>query len=280
MSEYNDSSSQNSDYLQKYILNHIFVPKHFLEKLKKDHHFLKLSPHLTLPNNIDLRNIKIPVLDQGDFGTCVANTISSAIMYRQFHHLPLKKNEIDNIYISSRLFFYTNYRIDNNIPLTDDPGADYLSMFQSIEKYKFCKEQIWPYIPENFSLKPSKIAYEEASKNENVKHFFITDSIKHHEIEIKSALFNKYPIVFGIIIFESFYKIKQDGLVPIPDFDNEEILGGHALLLIGFDDDKKVWIVQNSWSEKFGDNGFIYIPYDLMLKSEFASEFFAISIYS
>jgi hypothetical protein len=37
--------------------------------------------------------------------------------------------------------------------------------------------------------------------------------------------------------------------------------GGHAVVLVGYDDEKNVWIIKNSWGVGYGDNGYGYIPY-------------------
>jgi len=52
----------------------------------------------------------------------------------------------------------------------------------------------------------------------------------------------------------------------MPSID-EVRLGGHALLAVGFDDDKQVFIVRNSWGEEFGDKGYCYIPYEFFSSS-------------
>ena len=38
----------------------------------------------------------------------------------------------------------------------------------------------------------------------------------------------------------------------------------HAVCLVGFDDDAKCWLVENSWGAEWGDGGFFGIPYDQM----------------
>lgn len=42
----------------------------------------------------------------------------------------------------------------------------------------------------------------------------------------------------------------------------EEFLGGHAMLVVGYDDEGGYLIVRNSWVEQWGDNGYCYLPYE------------------
>ena len=50
------------------------------------------------------------------------------------------------------------------------------------------------------------------------------------------------------------------GHVPMPS-KNEPIIGGHYMLLCGYDDTKQHFIVQNSLSTLVGDSGYFYFPY-------------------
>jgi len=62
----------------------------------------------------------------------------------------------------------------------------------------------------------------------------------------------------GVMVYNNFYDSKVGGMVPMPS--GKEI-GGHAMKLKGvkFINGKQHYVVQNSWGEGFGDNGFVYI---------------------
>jgi C1A family cysteine protease len=42
---------------------------------------------------------------------------------------------------------------------------------------------------------------------------------------------------------------------------NEGVLGGHAVLIVGYDDKKQYLTVRNSWSNTWGDKGYFYMSY-------------------
>jgi C1A family cysteine protease len=41
-----------------------------------------------------------------------------------------------------------------------------------------------------------------------------------------------------------------------------DVLGGHAISIIGYDDNQRAYIIRNSWGEGWGTNGFGYVSYD------------------
>ena len=57
---------------------------------------------------------------------------------------------------------------------------------------------------------------------------------------------------------------------------NEKMLGGHAVLAVGYDDSKQVFIVRNSWGKEWGDNGYFYMPYAFITDKNMCSDFWSI----
>lgn len=47
-------------------------------------------------------------------------------------------------------------------------------------------------------------------------------------------------------------------------------------MAVGFDDIEEVFIIRNSWSDKWGDNGYFYMPYEYILNRNLASDFWVI----
>jgi C1A family cysteine protease len=67
-----------------------------------------------------------------------------------------------------------------------------------------------------------------------------------------------HPMIFGTNLYESFYTVKSDGLVPVPNVQTERVIGAHAMLVVGYT--KDAFIVRNSWGTAWGDNGYCYFP--------------------
>lgn len=82
--------------------------------------------------------------------------------------------------------------------------------------------------------------------------------------DCKLALASGYPIVASFNITSQWknprggkIKLHQSGTYP---------LGGHTVVLVGYNDRRKVLIFRNSWGQQWGDKGYGYLPYSLFIK--------------
>lgn len=74
-----------------------------------------------------------------------------------------------------------------------------------------------------------------------------------------SIMANK-PVVIGMKVTNSIFNVGSSGIwSPSP---TEAVAGGHALCVIGYDDQKKMFEIINSWGSGWGNNGFFKISYD------------------
>ena len=217
---------------------------------------------LNLPSHVDLRQTMPPVYDQGQLGSCTANALCSVMQYD------------DNIQ-GSRLFLYYNERkLENDI--NDDAGAALSDGIKCLQKYGVCPETMWVYDISKFVTKPTNECYDLALKHKAIK----VKNILQDITAMKTALHNACPFVVGITVYESFESsiVAETGVVPMPT-SNEKNLGGHAVVCVGYDDEKKVWIMRNSWGEAWSPEmkGYFTIPYLYLLDSSLASDLWYIS---
>jgi C1A family cysteine protease len=96
-------------------------------------------------------------------------------------------------------------------------------------------------------------------------------------IQLQSCLAEGYPFVFGFTVFESFQAITKNGMMPMPK-PKEQRLGGHAVMAVGYDDAKKMFIVRNSWTKNWGDQGYFYMPYSYISDTNRADDFWTIRL--
>ena len=235
----------------------------------RDREYMALSISLDqLPAHVDLRNPNIPILDQGQLGSCTANAIAIAHQYEQ------AKQQEKNIFTPSRLFIYYNERSMEG-SVNEDSGAMIRDGIKSVVKQGVCPETEWPYKIEKFRQKPPDPCYKDAMNNQVLSYSSIAQSM----YLMKCCLFSGFPFVFGFSVYESFESaaVAKTGIVPMPS-KKESLLGGHAVLAEGYDDKTKMVTVRNSWSDKWGDHGYFYLPYDYITSMKLASDFWKISL--
>lgn len=210
-----------------------------------------------LPPLVDLREKCSPVYDQGELGSCTANGIAACIQFVQPNVMP------------SRLFIYYNERAIEG-DTEDDNGAQIHDGIKTVHLQGFCPESDWPYDIDKFAQEPSDICYSEALKD------LINDYISLDSNEdIKQCLHSGYPVVFGMTVYESFEssEVATLGHVPMP-VEGEQVVGGHCMAIVGYDDSKESFIVRNSWGMSWGLLGYCYIPYSYIEK--YADNFWSI----
>lgn len=207
---------------------------------------------------VDMRNTFCPPLDnQLNAGSCVGNATAGA--------LEIIERETGVPYVKlSRLFIYYNARAAQQA--TDkDVGCIIRDAIQTLSILGTCSEDTWPYDVAKVTFRPSWASYREGFAHRVTKYYRITSLDDELVGDIKFALEANMPVVFGMQVYQSFLDVGSDGRVPMP---GGLLKGGHALCIVGYDDDKinldgskGAFIVRNSWGDQWGDNGYCYIPY-------------------
>lgn len=216
--------------------------------------------------SVDLRQKCPDVYNQGPLGSCTANAIAGA------YEFDMMAQEEKAIFTPSRLFIYYNERaMEGTIPT--DSGAQIRDGIKSIGKQGVVPESEWPYDISAFTTEPSPALYTEAKNHTAVKYSRVAQDIKH----IKQALVDGHPIVFGFSVYESFEseEVAKTGIMPMPE-KSEQLLGGHAVMAVGYDDEQGRVIVRNSWGDSWGDKGCFYMPYEFISDSGMASDFWIV----
>lgn len=221
----------------------IFSPKKF-----------KLSEHL--PASVDLRNGCSPVVDQGNLGSCTANAIASGL--REYLEIKSKQNLVS----LSRLFLYWEERSMEGT-VNQDSGAEIRDGMKALNQIGVCPEEDWPYDISTFENTPT----------DKMKTNAVPYKISQYQriaslTTLKAALAEDFPVVIGINVYESFEsdEVAKTGIIPMPNTSTEQLLGGHAVLIVGYNDAKSWLIVRNSWGDSWGDKGYCYLPYDYFSK--------------
>jgi C1A family cysteine protease len=232
---------------------------------QRDFAYVLLAPTIpALPEKTDLRDACSPIENQGTLGSCTACALVGNLEL-------LKIRKLKQMINFSRLFLYFNERLIRRTVDTDS-GASLRDGIKTLVKAGDCTEDLWPYDISRFTVKPTDEAYQNAADYQITNYYRVTALT-----EMKHTLSTGFPFVFGFTVYESFEspQVSETGMVPIPQ-PTEHLLGGHAVMAVGYDDSQGNFIVRNSWGDQWGDKGYCYIPYGYLANPLLAADFWTI----
>lgn len=200
---------------------------------------------------VDLRQYCSPVENQRQLSSCVGNAVVGA--------LELLENLEGKPYMDlSRLFVYYNARVAVGDTAKDD-GSYIRYAMESLSRFGVPTEAEWPYDVTKVFIRPSWNAYREAYGHKINAFYRIKATGEGRIAEIESALRSKHPVVFGAAVYEQIRSCT--GHIEMPKGAS---LGGHAMLIVGFDSDNKKFLIRNSWGPNWGDGGYATMDYSYL----------------
>jgi len=221
-----------------------------------------------LPPVVSLQSACSPVEDQGQLGSCTANALVGALEF-------LERKAGGPFTDLSRLFVYYNERVIEGT-VAQDSGAMLRDGIKTLAKQGVCRESVWPYLVDGvtFTKKPPKACYAEADKHR------ITSYHRLNVVdEMRACLADGYPFVFGFTVYDAFESaaVAKTGTLCMPK-KSESVLGGHAVLAVGYNDKQKRFLVRNSWGDGWGKHGYFTMPYAYLADRNLSDDFWTIRI--
>ena len=223
---------------------------------------------LRLPPTVDLRQWCSPVENQGALGSCTAQAGAGLVEY--FQRRAYGKH-ID----ASRLFIYKTTR--NLMKVRGDTGAYMRSTMQALTMFGAPPESYYPYNISVFDAEPSAFLYAMAESFQATSYYRLDPAGTTGAAllnQVKTNLSNNLPSMFGFTVYSSYSQTNTNGgCFPYPT-QSESIVGGHAVIAVGYDDTKKIRntnnggiettgaiLVKNSWGTSWGTAGYGWMPY-------------------
>lgn len=218
---------------------------------------------VVFPSKFDLLPFQPVAFDQGQEGSCTANSACGAL--RELHHVLGTPPDAD---FSRQLLYWLERKDDGNSP-RDDAGSSIAESVHALETYGAALENLWPYDAKHFSKKPTSDVLKAALLNRISGSVLVAQSLQ----AIKGSIIGRRSVLMGFTVFESFEarEVADTGLMPIPK-GSEAVLGGHAVRWIGWDDSiacddgsTGALRTRNSWSASWGIDGDFWMPYTFAL---------------
>jgi C1A family cysteine protease len=224
---------------------------------------------LALPKLVDLRTTGLfpAVYDQGGLGSCTANAIAAAIQVER------KRQNLLPDFVPSRLFIYWYERMLENT-IAQDAGAELRDGMKCIGFYGAPPESQWPYDEMQFTDRPSVPAIKAAKLDHATAYLRLNNT---NLAELRQCLAAGYPFVFGFTVYESFMSdaVAASGVAPMPQ-ETESVVGGHAVMAVGYDAVTQTFQCRNSWGGGWGSGGYFTIPFGYLTNSYLADDFWTL----
>jgi C1A family cysteine protease len=233
----------------------------------KQYSATKYHTEADLPASVDLRQYCSPVFDQGQQGSCTANSLAGLREY-----LLIKFGA--TLTPLSRAFIYYEERAKEGTA-TQDSGAQPVDGMDTLKSIGVCPESEMPYSDQDYTTVPTDKDVVDAALFK-IKEYHSVASLAL----MKAALAEGNPVVLGIQVYSSFEgdSVAQTGIVPVPDTATETLEGGHCMLVVGYDSNMQAnghtgyALVRNSWSSMWALKGYCWIPFDYLTNTDLCSD--------
>ena len=195
----------------------------------------------------------VTVKQQGVIGSCGSHAACTGMeMINNLNNAkwPIEFSELFHYWVVRQPEFFNTFPRDS--------GQNGRNAVAVMLKYGSSPESLMPYIASNYNISPDAFCLSFA------KFWKIKQYERCYDITgIKTALNEKKAVWLGIPVQNSIFANKGE----VINFKiGTAVIGGHAMCVVGYNDDKQVLKVVNSWGPNWGTNGFGLISYDYLDK--------------
>lgn len=208
--------------------------------------------------SVDLRKFFSPVKSQSDIGAC--STFAIVAIYESIINRSTGRRDAD---LSERfVYFYSN--VVTGYP---EGGSNYYDQLKVLGTHGVCEEKMCPFSTGDIGESPSQKAIDNgvthrvlSAKEVRLRNSgTLMECITENHRMLTSALSEGFPVGIALKVYDSF-GVKG----PYIHRPTEEDIatggkGMHAMVLTGYSEKDKLYIVRNSWGPDWGDQGYSYI---------------------
>ena len=188
-----------------------------------------------------------------------------------FEFCLLKQKAAD--FMPSRLFIYYNERaIEGTV--ASDSGAQIRDGIKSVAKQGVCPETEWPYDIRSSPTSRRRGATPTPSSTRSIQ-------LPARPADAQPDQGLPGPRVPVRVRLHRLRELRepggrQDRRRRRCRASGEQVLGGHAVLAVGYDDAQQRMLVRNSWGDGWGMGGYFTMPYAYFTERSLSSDFWAV----
>ncbi len=180
-------------------------------------------------------------------------------------HYQLLKNKLP-IFPPSSIYIYKNIEFYKNVSSL----FSFEIIFNSIMNHGFCSESELITNEMNLNAKISNSLREKACAFKFIEVY----RVQQNKEIIKQLLMNEMPILIGFTVY--YDMITVDNYMWMPDERSDKKLGGLSGVLVGYIEERSMFIMATTFGKSFGASGYILIPYDYILNQKYTGELFTL----
>ena len=202
-----------------------------------------------LPPSADTSRFLPPVGFQGSQSSCVGWATSYGL---RSYYENRRRAGISATPTFSPAFVYNQIKSRNANCSVGTSISDALNLMKRVGTVPMSE---FPYDSSNCSRLPGPDLASEARS-------FRIDDWKRVDVkrldDVKGQLVAGNPVVIGMLVNSAFHKLRGNAI-----FEDEKTDGsGHAMLVVGYDDQRGAFKLFNSWGRNWGDKGFGWVDYE------------------
>lgn len=206
-----------------------------------------------IPTEYDLSQYLPKVGSQGKQGSCVAWATGYYLKSFQENFEDFQNGILSNNNEMSPAYIY------NQIKVSDcAEGSVIQHALDTIVNQGIVDLDVMVYNENECSTQPTESQKILAQPNKIENYFYLNPDLVFEQT--KASLLNDQPVVIAIKIDRSYFGARDENKEFIyRKFASED--GTHAMLVVGYDDERNAFKVVNSWGKNWGNLGFVWIDY-------------------
>jgi len=223
-----------------------------------------------IPSSFSWREQMSEVKNQGNVASCVAFAATVIMEFQK-----QKRAGVSQEYDLSEALLYeiSTHETNQTSSSCRQAGRYFSKIISALKSFGIPREDCHPYdkVCEN---PPSKFGeesplwcerWDELSSLNKIK-----DAVAINTLDLKALKNAIYvaPVLAGMIVFNDFFSY-SGGVYEHSPSEGESIAGFHAIVLVGYDDDKEALELRNSWGADWGEEGYAWMSYDLVTAGEY-----------
>ena len=221
----------------------------------------------SLPPRLDLSSRMPPPGDQGSQGSCVAWAVGYGA---RSYYLGLQGADLHNkAQLPSPAYIYNQIRPSFASDCTT--GSMISDALTLLKRQGVASFSEFSYNPQICNKQPDANIKAAARRNA------ISDwkVIRSGDLNgVKNEIYKGNPVIFGLQIDEAF--MSHFGEKTYVNRSNGLGVGGHAILIVGYDDMRNAFKIFNSWGHSWGKGGMAWVDYETIRKH--GSEFYVMEV--